>query len=292
MESLSKQAPLPASIPEDSAQRPMVRIEATRGWSPLRLRELWAYRELLYFLVWRDVRIRYRQTVLGALWAIIQPFVTMVVFSLFFHTLSNVPSEGALPYPIFVYVGLLPWQFFSRAVSLSSGGILNNSGLIRKVYFPRVLVPIAASIGPLVDLGFAFLVLAGMLLYFQIAPTLAILLTPLLILLALITVNGVGLWLAALSVRYRDVQIVVPFLLQVWMFVTPVIYPSTVVPEPWRILYGLNPMVGVVDGFRWALLGTTPPTAMVFLSVIVAMTLLVSGLFVFRRTERSFADLV
>jgi lipopolysaccharide transport system permease protein len=277
---------------QELAGRPHIRLQATRGWAALRLHELWDYRELLYFLVWRDVRIRYRQTALGALWAIIQPFVTMVVFSLFFHTLSNVPSAGDLPYPVFVFAGLLPWQFFARGVALTSGGILNSSGLIRKVYFPRAIVPIAASIGPLVDLFWAFLVLFGLMAYYRLMPTPAILFTPLLILLALVTVNGVGLWLSALSVRFRDVSIVVPFLVQVWMFVTPVIYPSDVLPEPWRTLYGLNPMVGVVEGFRWALLGTAPPTTMIVLSTVVAVALLVSGLFVFRRIERSFADLV
>lgn len=273
-------------------EQPAVVIEPTKGWAALRLVDIWEYRELLYFLVWRDVKVRYRQTVLGALWAIIQPLATMVVFSVFFHGLAKVPSDGSVPYPIFAYAGLLPWQFFASGLSQSSGSLLNSAGLIRKVYFPRITIPIASSLGALVDFAFAFVVLLGLMAYYQIAPTPAILLLPVFLLLALMTVNGVGMWFSALSVQYRDVRYVVPFLTQFWLFATPVAYSSNLIDEPWRTLYGLNPMAGVVEGFRWALVGTVPSSSMVMLSVLVTVTLFVSGLFFFRRTERRFADVI
>lgn len=290
---LSETSSVTSQVPNvKPPRRPLVRIQPTRGWAALHLRELWVYRELLYFLVWRDVMVRYRQTVLGALWAIIQPVASMAVFSLFFHTLADVPSERAVPYPLFVYCGLLPWQLFARGVTQASGGVLNSAALIRKVYFPRVLIPVAASLSPLVDFLFAALVLVALLVFYRFLPTAGVLLLPLLVLLTLVTINGIGLWLAAASVRYRDVSILVPFLVQLWLFVTPVIYPSSVLSEPWRTLYGLNPMVGVVEGFRWAILGTAPPSALIALSVVVALALFVSGLAFFRRTERHFADLL
>jgi lipopolysaccharide transport system permease protein len=272
----------------------MAVIEPARGLglNSISLRELWEYRELLGFLVWRDVKVRYRQTVLGAAWAIIQPLATMLIFVLFFHNLAKVPSDGNIPYPIFSYAGLLPWQFFASGLTQAANSLLNSSALIRKVYFPRVLVPVASSLGSLVDFAFAFLVLIGLMFYYQLVPTLAVLLLPVFLLMALATVIGVGLWLSALSVRYRDVRYIVSFLVQFWMFATPVVYPSALLHEPWRTIYGLNPMVGVVEGFRWALVGTQPPSAMILVSATVTLVVLVSGLIFFQRTERGFADVI
>ncbi len=280
--------PATSSMPTDLSR---VVIAPSRGWVSLGLKNLWDYRELLYFLVWRDVKVRYKQTALGAAWAIIQPFVTMIVFSLFFGRLVGVPSDG-IPYPIFNYAGLLPWQYFATALSQSANSMVTSANLIRKVYFPRLLVPIASTAAGLVDFSIAFIVLLGMMVYYQVVPTLAVLLLPLFLLLAIVSVLGVGLWLSALNVQYRDIRHIVPFLVQFWMFATPVVYPSSLLGEPWRTLYGLNPMVGVVEGFRWALLGTNPPSAMIILSACVSVILFVSGLFYFRRMERSFADFV
>ncbi|MCU0490981.1 MAG: ABC transporter permease [Chloroflexaceae bacterium] len=280
-------------VPPEEPVRPQpLLIEPSKGWVALRLGDLWEYRELLYFLVWRDVKVRYKQTLLGASWAILQPFLMMVVFSFIFGTLVQVPTEGAIPYPIFTFVALLPWQFFANALSQSANSLVNSAALLRKVYFPRLAVPIASALAGLVDFGFAFLVLIGLMVYFQIVPTLAVLLLPLFLLLALVTVLGVGLWLSALNVQYRDVRYIVPFLVQIWMYASPVVYPSSLLDEPWRTLYGLNPMVGVIEGFRWALLGTSPPGAMIGVSTLVAMTLFISGLFYFRRMEQTFADAV
>lgn len=269
-----------------------VLIEPSSGWRSLRLREMWEYRELLYFLVWRDIKVRYKQTVLGASWAVIQPFFTMVVFSLFFGRLASMPSEG-VPYPLFSYAGLVPWTFFASGMSLASNSLVGSSNLITKVYFPRPVVPIASVLSVGVDFLLAFLVLLIMLGYYRVMPTANVVWLPLFVLLALITAVGVGLWLSALNVEYRDVRYVVPFLTQFWMFATPIAYPSTLLHGTWRTLYGLNPMVGVVEGFRWALLGTsTRPGPMIILSTLAAIALLVSGAFYFRRVERSFADLV
>jgi lipopolysaccharide transport system permease protein len=266
-------------------------IRPSRGWVPLDLRELWAYRELAYFLVWRDVKVRYKQTALGAAWAIIQPFTTMVVFSLFFGRLAQVPSDG-VPYPIFSYVGLLPWSYFAGALASASNSMVGNAGLLTKVYFPRLIVPLSSVIAGLVDFAIAFVVLAGMMLYYNIVPTGAVALLPVFLLLAMVTSLGVGLWLAALNVEYRDVRYTLTFLIQFWLFATPVAYPSSLLSEPWRTLYGLNPMVGVVEGFRWALLGAQPPGPMVGVSTLIALLLLVSGVYYFRRMEKSFADVV
>lgn len=266
-------------------------IEPSRGWVSLKLGELWEYRELLYFLIWRDVKVRYKQTVLGAAWAVIQPLVMMVVFSIFLGGLAQIPSDN-VPYPIFAYAGLLPWQFFSLALTQSANSLVNSASLLRKVYFPRLVVPLASAMAGLVDFGVAFLVLLGLMVYFGVLPTLAMLTLPLFLLLALVTVLGVGLWLSALNVQYRDVRYIVPFLAQLWMYATPVVYPSSLLSEPWRTLYGLNPMVGVVEGFRWALLGTNPPGSMIALSALVALVLLITGVFYFRRMEKTFADAV
>lgn len=268
---------------------PVIVIEPSRGWVALKLKDLWEYRELLYFLTWRDIRVRYKQTLLGAAWAIIQPFFSMVVFSLFFGRLAKIPSEG-VPYPIFNYAGLLPWQFFANAMANSSNSLVGSANLIRKVYFPRLVIPISAVLSGVVDFGIAFLVLLGMMVYFGVRTTLGLLLLPAFLLLALITALGVGLWLSALNVRYRDIRYIVPFITQFWMFATPVVYPSSLLSEPWRTIYGLNPMVGVIEGFRWALLGTNPPQGMIFVSAGMALCILISGLYYFRRMEKIFAD--
>jgi len=271
---------------------PVLRIEPSKGWVSLKLNEVWEYRELLYFLVWRDVKVRYKQTVLGAAWAVIQPFFTMVVFSLFFGKLAKIPSDG-VPYPIFTFAALVPWTFFANGLSKASNSLVGSAHLIKKIYFPRLAIPIANVISGLIDFAIAFVMLIGMMVYFRIAPTFNIVLLPLLLLLALVTCLGVSLWLSAMNVQFRDVQYVIPFLTQFWLFATPIAYPSSLLSEPWRTVYSLNPMVGVVEGFRWALLGTdTAPGPIVAVSTIVAILLLVSGLFYFRRLEKTFADVV
>lgn len=271
---------------------PVVRIEASKGWAALRLHELVEYHELLYFLVWRDIKVRYKQTALGATWAILQPVLTMVVFSVFFGKLARVPSDG-VPYPIFSLAALVPWTFFSYGLNQASNSLVGSAQLIRKVYFPRLVVPISSVLAGLVDFVLAFAVLVGMMLWFGVPPTSrCVWLVPLL-LLAFATALGVGLWLSALNVRYRDVRHTLPFLTQFWMYATPIAYPSSLLPEPWRALFGLNPMAGVVEGFRWALLGTdTTPSPMILVSSLVAAALLVGGAFYFRRMERTFADVI
>jgi len=255
-------------------------------------RELWRARELLYFLVWRDLKVRYRQTVLGASWAILQPFSTMVVFTVFFGRIAGLPSDG-IPYPLFAYAALVPWTFFAQGLTLSSNSIVANQALIRKVYFPRLVIPIATIVSIVVDFAIAFLVLLAMMAYYGVVPTPQLAWLPLLFLLALVTALGAGLWLSALNVLYRDVQYIVPFIVQVWLFSTPIVYPSSLIPERWRTLYGLNPMAGVVEGFRWALLGTdTRPGPLVLVSAVAAGVLFVGGLLFFRRMERSFSDVV
>ncbi len=271
---------------------PFIRIEASSGWVSLKLKELWEYRELLYFLTWRDIKVRYKQTALGALWAIIQPFLTMVVFSLFFGNLAKVPSDG-VPYPIFSFAALVPWTFFSNGLTQSSNSLVGSSNLIKKVYFPRLTIPIATVFSGVVDFLLAFAVLIAMMLYYGIIPSRNALWLPAFLLLALATSLGVGLWLSAMNVKFRDVRFVVPFITQFWLFATPIAYPSSLLSEPWRTLYGLNPMVGVVEGFRWALLGTnTIPGKSIIMSSVAALVLLVSGAFYFRRMEKTFADVV
>lgn len=270
----------------------LIKIRPSHGWISLNLRDLWTYRELLYFLIWRDIKVRYKQTVLGAAWAIIQPFFTMVVFSIFFGRLAKVPSDG-LPYPVFAYCALLPWQLFAHALNESGNSLVGNQNLLTKVYFPRLIIPIAAVVAGLADFVFAFAVLLGMLLYYGLMPTLAIITLPFFLFFALATSLAAGLWLSALNVQYRDIRYIIPFLTQFWLFVTPVAYPASLVPKSIRPLYGLNPMVGVVEGFRWALLGKgDPPQAMLAVSVGVVIILLVSGLIYFRKMEKTFADVV
>jgi len=272
---------------------PVVRIEPRRSLLAVGWRELWAYRELLYFLVWRDVKVRYKQTALGAAWAIIQPLFAMLVFSLFFGRLAKIPSDG-IPYPLFSFAALVPWTFFATGLAQSADSLVGNANLIKKVYFPRLAIPIAAVMSSVVDFVLAFLVLLLMMTtYYQVWPTAAVLWLPLLVLLAIVTALGVGLWLSALNVQFRDVRYVLPFLVQFWMFATPIAYPSSLLDEPWRTVYALNPMVGVVEGFRWALLGTnTAPGPMIAASAFAAVVILIGGAFYFRRMERTFADLV
>jgi len=267
-------------------------LKPTRGWGRLNLGEIWKYRELTYFLTWRDLKVRYKQTVLGASWAVLQPFLTMVVFSVFFGSLLNVPSEG-VPYPIFSYTALLPWGVFAKALNDAGRSLVANRSMITKIYFPRMVIPLASEISGLVDFAIAFVVLLVMMWYFKIPPTTNIWTLPFFLLLAMVTALGVGLWLSALNVLYRDIGYIIPFLTQLWFYLTPIVYPASQVPEQWQTLYALNPMVGVVEGFRWALLGTsTTPGPMVAVSSVVAFLMLVSGMFYFRRMERTFADTV
>lgn len=275
-----------------TAAAPVIRIEPQRGRIQLRLPELWSYRELLYFLIWRDLKVRYKQTALGVAWAVIQPLMTMLVFSLFFGRLAKLPSDG-IPYPLFTYAALVPWTFFANGLTQSSNSLVGSANLLTKVYFPRLLIPLGSVMAGTVDFLLAFTILLGMSVWYRIPPSPAILLLPLFVLLAVVASLGVGLWLAALNVKYRDVRHTVPFLVQFWMFATPVAYPSSLLPEPWHSLYGLNPMAGVVEGVRWSLLGThTAPGMLVGLSALAATAMFVGGLYYFRSVEKSFADYV
>ena len=276
-------------MPSDSH---VIVVKPSKGWISLKLKELWEYRELLYFMAWRDIKVRYKQTLLGAAWAIIQPFFTMVIFSIFFGRLAKVPSDG-LPYPIFAYAALVPWTFFANGLNQASNSLVGSANLIKKVYFPRLVVPISSVISGVVDFVLAFAVLLGMMLFYGFAPTVNILWLPFFILLIFVTALGVGFWLSALNVQFRDVRYTIPFLTQFWLFATPIAYPSSLLSEPWRTLYGINPMVGVVEGFRWALLGTdTAPGPIIIVSTLAALALLVGGAFYFKRLERTFADVV
>ena len=272
--------------------RPTVRRQARPGWRAINFAELWQYRELLVFYAIRDIKVRYKQTLLGAAWAVLQPVLTMVVFSIFFGRLAGVPSDG-IPYPVFSFCALLPWQLFAFALTQSSNSLVQDAQVLTKVYFPRLIIPFGSVIAGLVDFAIAFVVLIGMMLYFDIVPGPAVLTLPLFILLALAAALAVGLWLSALNVKYRDVRYTTPFLAQFWLFITPVAYSSSLVPVQWQAIYAINPMVGVVEGFRWALLGkTAPPTAMLIVSAAATGILLTGGLFYFRRMEKSFADIV
>jgi len=267
-------------------------IQPPKGWVPLELRGLWEYRDLLYLFVWRDLKLRYKQTMVGASWAIIQPFIAMVVLSIFFGKLIRVPSEG-IPYPIFAYTALVPWMYFVNALTQSSNSLLLNNMLITKIYFPRLIIPISSVITGLLDFVIAFAILLGMMLIYGTVPTAAIWTLPFFIVLTIATALALGLWLSALNVEYRDVRFILPFLTQIWFFVTPVAYPSSLVPEPWRAIYGLNPMAGVVEGFRWALLGKAqPPSMILVVSAIVVIGLLIGGLYFFRYKEGTFADVI
>ena len=280
----------------DSAQpatfQPVIVIEPTRGLSSLQLRAVWQYRELLFFLAWRDIKVRYKQTALGVAWVVLQPLLSTVVFTLLFGGLLKVPSSG-VPYALFALAALVPWQYFAGSMSRVGTSLVNSAQLITKVYFPRLMIPLSGVISTLVDFAVGFAVLIVLLAVYRTPLTLHVLWLPAFLLLAIVTALGFGLWLAALNVRYRDVNYLIPFLLQIWMYVTPVVYGSTLIPERFRFLLALNPMTGVVEGFRWALLGTeTAPGPIIWVSSLVAILLLVTGLFYFRRLETSFADVV
>jgi len=274
------------------AAKPALRIAPPHGWLNLNFAELWEYRELLYFFIWRDLKIRYKQTLIGAGWAIRQPFGAMVVFSLFFGFLARIPSEG-LPYPVFYYSALLPWMYFSQALSSATGVMVDYQRVITKVYFPRLILPIASVVAGLVDFAIAFLLLVGMMFYYRLAPAVSVLYLPVFLPLALATALGAGVWLSALNAMYRDVRYVLPFVIQFWMFASPVAYPSSLVPEKWRWLYGLNPMAGVIEGFRWVLTGHgRPPDVPVFASAAAVAALLFGGLIYFQKMEGTIADVV
>jgi lipopolysaccharide transport system permease protein len=271
---------------------PVITIAPSRGWAPLQIRQLWQYKDLLYFLVWRDVKVRYKQTVLGAAWAILQPLLTMVVFSVFFGRLAKMPSDG-VPYPIFAFTALVPWTFFAHGLNQASNSLVGGANLIKKVYFPRLVMPIAAVLSGLIDFALAFIVLLGMMLFYGIGPSARIVAVLPLMLLVIVTSLGVALWMSALNVEFRDIRYVIPFLTQFWLFATPIAYPGSLLSEPWRTVYAMNPMVGVVEGFRWALLqSATAPGPMLLVSSLVALALLVGGAYYFRRIEKNFADVV
>lgn len=271
---------------------PTIYLRPSRGWMAVNFKELWQYRELIYFLTWRDIKVRYKQAVLGVAWAVLQPLLTMVIFTVIFGVLLKTPSQG-LPYPLFALSALLPWQLFASALQRSSVSLVGNANLITKIYFPRLAIPLSSVFAALVDFGVSFVVLLGVMIYYQYWPGWNIFWLLPIVLLALLTALAVGLWLSALNVQYRDIQHMVPFIIQVWLYASPIVYPIEIIPTGvWRSLYGLNPMVGVIQGFRWALLGGNPPDATMLISVGVVLILLVSGLYYFRRMEKTFADIV
>ena len=276
----------------DTAAAPVTVIRPPKGWIPVNLRELWAYRELLYFFTWRDIKVRYKQTLFGFAWAIIQPLFMMIIFSLFFGALAKVPSEG-IPYPLFSYAAVLPWTLFSEGLSRSSNSLVQDANLLQKVYFPRLLMPLSGVLSPVVDFAIAFVVLIALMLYFGYYPSVMMLLILPFLLLELMLATGIGMWLSAINVEYRDVRYAIPFLIQLGLFASPVVYPVTFVPERFQVLYGLlNPMAGIIEGFRWAILGTKPPSYLLIASVAIIIVILISGAFYFRRRERAFADVV
>jgi lipopolysaccharide transport system permease protein len=275
-----------------SASEPLITIEPQRGWVSLELGDLWRYRELLLLLTWRDIKVRYAQTILGATWAILQPLLTMIIFSVIFGQLAKLPSDG-IPYPIFTFTALLPWQLFAFSLTNSSQSLVGSQNLVSKVYFPRLIIPIASVLPGLVDFVISFIVLIGMLIFYQIPLTVRILALPLFLLLAVMSALAVGLWLSALNVKYRDIRYVVPFMTIFWQYATPVAYSASLIPEKWRLLYWLNPMVGVVEGFRWALLGSGKVgNVMIWVSISIIVLLLISGLAYFKRMEATFADVI
>ena len=292
MSSVTSDSAVETRLANPSAGYGSIRIEPPRGWFNLRLKELWDYRELLYFYVWRDVKVRYKQTVIGIAWVVLQPLLTMGVFTLFFGRLAKLPSDG-LPYPVFYFAALVPWAYFSTALQNCTNVVVDNQRVITKVYFPRLILPLSAVVSGLVDFAIGFVVLLVVTAIYGIKPTLAVLWLPVLLLLAVLTALGVGLWMSALNALYRDVRYVVPFLIQFWMFASPVAYPSSLVPSGWRWLYGLNPMAGVIDGFRWALTGHgVPPGPLMLASASVVMMVFLGGLFFFQRMEGTIADRV
>jgi len=273
-------------------QIPTTYIKPSKGWMSIDFKELWRFRELIYFLTWRDIKVRYKQAVLGVAWALLQPVLTVAIFTIVFGILLQTPSQG-LPYPLFAISALLPWQLFANALNRSSLSLVTNANLITKIYFPRLSIPLSAIFAALVDFGVSFVVLIAMMIFYQYMPGWNILWLPVIILFAVLTALAVGLWLAALNVQYRDVQHMVPFLIQVWMYASPIVYPIEIIPEGiWRVLYGLNPMVGVIQSYRWALLGGDQPDLTMLISIVVVLFLLVGGFYYFRRLEKTFADIV
>jgi len=284
--------PVTLAAPTAESSKPIVLIGPRRGLLDLDLWAVWQYRELLYFLAWRETKVRYKQTMLGVAWAIFQPLLTVMIFAAIFGSFAKIPSDG-LPYPVFAFAALLPWIYFSEATVRSSTSLVSDANLLRKVYFPRLIIPLAAVIAPIVDFALAFVVLFGMMRWYRVAPTWNVLFLPLFLVLALATALAVGLWLSALNVKYRDVRHTVPFVMQVWMYASPIVYPVSLVPEQWRLLFALNPMTGVIEGFRWGLLGKqSPDFALIGASAVVVVGLLFGGLVFFRRMERIFADVV
>jgi len=270
----------------------MIRIEPSKGWFSLRLNEIWDSRELLMIFVWRDLKVRYRQTVIGALWAILQPLLTMAIFTIFFGRLAGIPSDE-IPYSVFTYAALVPWTFFANSIHQASNSLVNNPEMVKKIYFPRLTMPVASVFAGLVDFFLAFVLLLAMMLYYGFVPTLNALWLPFFVVLSVTTALGVSFWLSALNVQFRDVRYMIPFIVQIWLFATPVAYPSSLLSDPWRTIYGINPMVGVVEGFRWSLLGVdTAPAPVIFVSYGVALVLLIGGAIYFRRMERNFADVI
>jgi len=287
-----KEEEISSIISAQLSKLPHLRIQPSHGFVPLKTRELWQYRELLYFLVWRDIKVRYKQTALGVLWAIIQPLLTMIVFSVFFGKFGKLSSDG-IPYPIFSFAALVPWTLFSNGLTQATNSLVASSNLIKKVYFPRLIIPIATVLAGVVDFVLAFAVLLVLMVIYGITPTINTLWLPVFLLLTIIASLAVSLWLSALNVEYRDIKYVIPFLTQIWLFATPIAYSSNLLDEPWRTIYGLNPMVGVVEGFRWALLGTnTQPGMMAIMSSAAALLLLFTGAYYFRRMEKTFADTI
>jgi lipopolysaccharide transport system permease protein len=279
-------------LSDQTMTTPSVVVLPSTNLLDLDLPAVWHYRELLYFLVWREVKVRYKQTVLGVAWAVLQPLMTMAIFTVIFGMFVNVPSDG-LPYPLFTLVALLPWTYFSEAMTRSSVSLVGDAQLIRKVYFPRLIMPLAAVVSPAVDFLLAFIILLAMMTWYGVSPTWGIIMLPGFLLLGLLTALAVGLWLSSLNVRYRDVRHTVPFLIQCWMYASPVAYPVSVVPERWRVLYGLNPMAGVIEGFRWALLGKqSPDVGIMMVSVIAVIALLIGGVIFFKHMEQTFADVI
>jgi lipopolysaccharide transport system permease protein len=278
------------ALPERSPAITVIR--PSHGWRAVNLADLWRYRELVYFLAWRDVKVRYKQTFFGVLWAVLQPVAAMAIFTVFLGQLARVPSDG-VPYALFAYAGLLPWAYFASATVAATGSLVSNTSLISKIYFPRLVIPIAAVLGGLIDLAIGAVLLIPLLLVFGTAPTISIVLAPAYVALAVLIALGVGIWLSALDVQYRDVRYAIPLLMQLWLFATPVVYPASLAPAEYRPLLGLNPVAGAIEGFRWSLLGTgDPPGTMLLISVVTAVIILVTGIAYFRRMERAFADVI
>ena len=272
--------------------KPFIHIRPKKGWQLIDFNELRQYRDLFYFLVVRDIKVKYKQTVLGGLWAVIQPFFSMVVFTLFFGKLAKMPSDG-IPYPVFNFTAMVAWTYFSNAISDAGNSLIGSTNLLSKVYFPRLIIPSSPVLAGLLDFAIAFVILLGMMIYYKIYPTLLILMTPLLVLLMILTASGVGMFLAALNAQYRDIRYTIPFLIQIWMFASPIVYPASIIPGEYRFLYALNPMVGVIEGFRSALLGTTAfPLGMILISSAVSLVLFLIGIMYFKQTERYFADII